>query len=76
MHNDGKASTVTKAPKSATKVVRHSAKSAAASAATSAPALDIGIDRQALLKKLVKLTNSKEEAVALDATKTLLTMVK
>ncbi|MCW2923764.1 MAG: hypothetical protein JWM98_1168, partial [Thermoleophilia bacterium] len=36
----------------------------------------IGIDRDALLRKLVKLTSSREDAVALDATKTLLTLVK
>ena len=36
----------------------------------------LGLDRDALLKKLVKLSNSKQDAVALDATKTLLTYVK
>jgi lambda repressor-like predicted transcriptional regulator len=36
----------------------------------------LGLDRDALLKKLVKLSNSKQDAVALDATKTLLAYVK
>jgi histone H1/5 len=40
------------------------------------PVNTIGVDREALLKKLVKLSNSKVDTVALDATKTLLTYIK
>ncbi|MCW2955917.1 MAG: hypothetical protein JWO69_786 [Thermoleophilia bacterium] len=45
-------------------------------ATTSANGAGLGVTREALLKKLVKLSSSKQDAVALDATKTLLTYVK
>jgi len=59
-------------------VVRHGA-TGGTRAATATPtklSASIGIDRTMLLKKLVQLTNSKQDAVALDATKALLAYVK
>jgi hypothetical protein len=63
------------APRSTAKVVRHGTVNRTQAKAASNGS-GIGVDREALLKKLVKLSNSKQDAVALDATKALLTYVK
>ena len=64
------------AKKPAAKVVRHGTVKRTTGTSSSRTGASLGIDRETLLKKLVKLSNSKQDAVALDATKALLTYVK
>lgn len=72
------AKTTTKKPvakRPAAKVVRHGTVKRTTTTARSNGA-GIGIDRETLVRNLVKLSKSKQDAVALEATKTLLTIVK
>jgi hypothetical protein len=64
----------TAAKSTAAKVVRHG--SVTRSAAARSTATDLGIDRETLLRNLVKFSRSTDEAIAFAATKELLNFVK
>jgi hypothetical protein len=63
------------ARKPAAKLVRHGAKSRTTTAKRAATRSGLGVDRDTLLRNLVKLSKSKQDAVALEATKALLPYV-
>jgi hypothetical protein len=63
------------ARKPAAKLVRHGAKTRTTTAKRAATKSGLGVDRDTLLRNLVKLSKSKQDAVALEATKALLPYV-
>ncbi|MCW2950369.1 MAG: hypothetical protein JWN41_1382 [Thermoleophilia bacterium] len=71
-----KSKTSTAKKPTSTSVKYGTVKKATATARSTSSNGSLGVYRDALLQKLVKLSNSKQDAIALDATKTLLTYVK
>jgi hypothetical protein len=63
------------ARKPAAKLVRHGSKKSTTTAKRTATKAGLGVDRDTLLRNLVKLSKSKQDTVALEATKALLPYV-